>query len=976
MKRSAWFLLMTVASISGCAANQFHPSAPMHVPTAFYKPIFYSVGQGLNAPTLAHGDARRHVRLMQILAAVKMPIVPSTGKAHGKQREKALSLYGLGLNAMYRGQYAGARYLLSQSRKLDPHGIKILMALGQVSSRMGDTADADRYFSLALRLDPQNPLLQVHAAQFARGDNAAVLRHLLIARQSPQLKADSPWLPRIDLLLGAALQANGYYRAAETAYRQVATLLHTPAVTYQFNRQDRRLLHSRGLIEFLIGRNALLAGHPQDAIIAFTVAHKKGFTNPVILGQLALAEQFTGHPHAAARDAVSYCVHTHGGRPSITLLTNLELNQNGSADILTAVRSYKSGSIDAHTALAAAGKAAWNVGHLNAARRIYAQLITQPAPHADLVQQYIVLAISTGHREQAIKLVTRQLAKGHILPSLSGTIAADFSGSHPAPSEVRRLLQDVQSGRLISTGLSAQHQVEQLDWQYALVDDAALLSGHRQFALAVTTQTLHQATQFWPTLKAQCLALALAHHFKQADALVRTALAERLGGPAASVTQAQVFAAADRLAAALTAAANGIDRHPHYRALWREAEHLADQQENFPREIALLHREEELFPQSRRLAFRLVQAEYAFGDIPAFRRQAQKFLARFPLGKRHLIVAAIVDSLNHNWVAVQRESAIAHRAYPTSKLAAVWFASLGNSMGHARTSVHILRTALRYHPANALLLNQYAELCDQTGAAGTAYLYARQIAARYPQSASIREAYLEVLLHNHLWMQAHQLVARWLSTSPHSLHALQALWRIDFRSRHYAAALTVARQLVDRPIPRFEDLSRLANSYWQLHRRSAALAVYRRILAIAPQNAYANNNLGFEMVQQKIHLRQALAHIALAVHNYPNTAQYLDSYGWGLYKLGFAARAIPYLQRAAVLAGFRHPTVYRHLGNALAKIGDWHGALLVWQAGVKAIYARPPLTKRQRRLLKRLEHRIKSEKIRESLRHLKNAQAM
>ncbi len=975
MKHTAWLLLMVVGSLAGCTANQFTPSTPMHVPEALYQPAFYSVGQGLNISTAANDEARRQARLSQIVAAVRIPPVPAAHHVKAQRRQKALSLYGLGLGAMYTGRYTGARYFLLQSCQLDPYSVKTFIALGQVSARLHHAAAANRYYRSALELDPQNPRLQMLAAAGAHGDERAVLRHLLIARQSPQLKADSPLLPRINILLAAALQANGYYRAAESVYRQTTTELNTPRVTYQFNPQVRRLVRSRGLIEFLVGRNALLAGQPQAAVAALSVARKKGFTNPVIFGQLALAKQFTGHLHAAAHDALRYCVHTHNSNPSIALLTELELNQLSAADIRAAADHYKPGP-EACMALTAAGRAAWNAGHLNVARRIFAQLVTQRPLHPDAVQSYMVLAVCTGHRLEAIERVTRQMALAPTPLKIASIVAVAAFGRRSTPSAARQLLAEVQHRRLISASLTPQQQVTQLEWQYAIVDVAALRSGHRVFALAITTQVLHQAPRFWPAVKDQCLALVFAHHFHEANALVRTALAQHLGGPDALVVQAKLFAAADRIAAALTTAVSVANRYPQYRPIWREVDHLAAVQRNYPREIAILQRETELFPRSGGIAFQLVQEQYAFGDLGAFRKAAQTFLTRFPAGSRHLIVAAMVDSVNSNWPGVQQKILIARHPYPASKLVSVWLASLCASMGHATQGVKILRRALRYHPASSLLLAQYADLCYRAGDAGAAYVYARQVAARYPQSARLREAYLDVLLHNHLWLQARQLVAAWQRERPHSFHALQALWRIEFRSHHYTAALAVARKLVHRSIPRLVDLSCLANTYWKLHQKRAALRVYRHLLAIAPQDAYANNNLGFAMVQQNQHLRQAAMHIGLAVHNYPDTAQYLDSYGWVFYKLGFAVRAVPYLERAAVLAGFRHPTVFRHLGDALAKMGDWNGAWLAWHAGVKAIHAHTPLNAHERRLLKRLEHRIKSEKIRESLRHLKNAQAM
>ena len=978
MKPAVWLMLLSTASLSGCASNPFSASAPMHVPEALYQPAFYSVGKGLSPTPVGKGVSRRNVHLSQLMANTSLPVAPARKTVAPVDQKKALVFYGSGLNAAYRGRYSGALYLLLQSYKFNSNSAKTLSALAQVSLKLGDTAGADRYMKSALHLNPLDPKLELQAAalDISHGRRKASLQHLLIARKSPQLKADSPLLPRIDFLLGTSLQARGYYRAAAEAYQQTALLLEQPSVTYQFNLQDHRLMRSRGLIHFLIGRNSLLAGRYRTAAACFAAARRQGFTNPVILGQLALAMEFTGHPHAAARDAVDYSVRAHGSPPTTIILADMILDQHGPAMVLAAAKKLKAGSPAQTDALACVAHAAWVTGHTRTARRTLARLCMLKRAKISTVQKFVVLAVCTGRRLDAIKLVTRELATHRLPPHALSAITADFFGLHPTEADVHRLLRRVLKRQAISVSLPPQQQVEQLQWQYGLVDNLSLLTGRRQFALAVTGELLQRAPQFWPTIKGRCLALALGHRYSEADELIRRAIRERLGGADAYVIKAEVYAAADRMAAAMSTAINATYSYSHYRPLWRELERLTRDRQYPPDEINVLQHEAELFPQDRRVAFRLVQVEYEFGDIGAFRIEVQDFLTRFGHGKRALISAAMVDAVNHNWPAMKEQIVAVRRLYPTSRLAAVWLALLSESMGHPGTGIKILRQSLHVWPADPDLLQEYIDLCNHSGQPGAAFTAARRLAKRFPDSRALREEYLDVLIQNHLWLQAHQLVARWLAEKPVSRHALLALWRVDFHSRHYTAALAVARKLVNRPIPRFSDLSNLANTLWQLGKRASALKVYRRILAIEPQNAYANNNLGFEMLRENQNFKKALAHIQLAIHNYPNVAQYLDSYGWGLYKLGFAARAVPYLQRAVILVGTRHPTVYRHLGDALAGIGDWHGALLVWQAAIKVLGTHHPLSARQQKLLNQLKRKVAAEKVRESLNHLKHSQAM
>ena len=276
MKPAVWLILLSTASLSGCASNPFSASAPMHVPEALYQPAFYSVGNGLSPAPSGKGVSRRNVHLSQLMAEASLPVAPARKTVSARDRKKALVFYGSGLNAAYSGRYSGALYLLRQSYKFNPNSAKTLSALAQVSMKLGDTAGADRYLKSALHLNPLDPKLQLQAAalDLSHGRGKAALQRLLIARKSPQLKADSPLLPRIDFLLGAALQSRGYYGAAAEAYQQTALLLKQPSVTYQFNSHDHRLMRSRGLIHFLIGRNSLLAGRYPTAAACFATARR------------------------------------------------------------------------------------------------------------------------------------------------------------------------------------------------------------------------------------------------------------------------------------------------------------------------------------------------------------------------------------------------------------------------------------------------------------------------------------------------------------------------------------------------------------------------------------------------------------------------------------------------------------------------------------------------------------------------------
>jgi tetratricopeptide (TPR) repeat protein len=108
-----------------------------------------------------------------------------------------------------------------------------------------------------------------------------------------------------------------------------------------------------------------------------------------------------------------------------------------------------------------------------------------------------------------------------------------------------------------------------------------------------------------------------------------------------------------------------------------------------------------------------------------------------------------------------------------------------------------------------------------------------------------------------------------------------------------------------------------------------------QILDEFPDDAGANNDLGFLWAEQNQHLHRALKMIQLAVADEPDNYAYLDSLGWVLFRLERNAEALTQLQKAADV---KDPDgeVLDHLAQVYAKLGQTAEAKAAWTRAAKA----------------------------------------
>jgi tetratricopeptide (TPR) repeat protein len=109
-----------------------------------------------------------------------------------------------------------------------------------------------------------------------------------------------------------------------------------------------------------------------------------------------------------------------------------------------------------------------------------------------------------------------------------------------------------------------------------------------------------------------------------------------------------------------------------------------------------------------------------------------------------------------------------------------------------------------------------------------------------------------------------------------------------------------------------------------------AVADFRRVLEIDPENPDALNYLGYTWVDRGENLTEAFEMIRKAVRLEPESGAITDSLGWAHYKLGQYDEAKIHLEKAVVLTP-ASATIVDHLGDVYWKLGRFREAGYQWE---------------------------------------------
>ena len=106
-----------------------------------------------------------------------------------------------------------------------------------------------------------------------------------------------------------------------------------------------------------------------------------------------------------------------------------------------------------------------------------------------------------------------------------------------------------------------------------------------------------------------------------------------------------------------------------------------------------------------------------------------------------------------------------------------------------------------------------------------------------------------------------------------------------------------------------------------------------KVLALAPDDAYALNYVGYTWADRGENLDQALDYVKRAIEQKPEDGYVRDSLGWVYYRLGKYDQAVVELYLATELEP-GDPTIKEHLGDAYVETGDLDKAVVQYEEAV------------------------------------------
>ena len=129
-------------------------------------------------------------------------------------------------------------------------------------------------------------------------------------------------------------------------------------------------------------------------------------------------------------------------------------------------------------------------------------------------------------------------------------------------------------------------------------------------------------------------------------------------------------------------------------------------------------------------------------------------------------------------------------------------------------------------------------------------------------------------------------------------------------------------------------LSTLAMSYNGLKRFEESDNAYERALKLDPNNVLVLNNYAYNLSERGVNLDKALEMARKVIEREPNSASYLDTYGWVFYKLKNYNEAKKYIEKAVGING-SSAVLMEHLGDVYIELKDVKDAKFYWKKALE-----------------------------------------
>lgn len=160
----------------------------------------------------------------------------------------------------------------------------------------------------------------------------------------------------------------------------------------------------------------------------------------------------------------------------------------------------------------------------------------------------------------------------------------------------------------------------------------------------------------------------------------------------------------------------------------------------------------------------------------------------------------------------------------------------------------------------------------------------------------------------------------------------------NFQQKNYEIALNSAlaglEYVVENDELKIQFLSIAGDAAHKLKKNNLVDSIYEQALLLDPKNAYALNNYAYFLSLRKEKLDKADSMSYLSLQIEPNSASYLDTYGWILYQKKEFQKAKNYIEQSLTISP-NSGEVLEHYGDILYQLGEKTEAIKYWNKALE-----------------------------------------
>jgi tetratricopeptide (TPR) repeat protein len=857
---------------------------------------------------------------------------------------------------------------LETARRLAPNEPDILALLGRAWLAAGNQVRGARFLEQALQHGPARPELLFLLGRIAQEEQnwakATALLHQALKLIGQGGDIDPALKPLSHYYLAITLKNRGHI---EAALDQFQGYLQTPRTNRRPTQLGQELAFTdqqRGRTWRVVGDLHLRLDQPRQAHEAYRQARQAGVEDELALSRRQIyADLRAGQPRRAISRITEVLNRDQAepGKAVVDLVTYLKQQGVTVAPLADRLQSmYAEAGRDASTALAIAevlpaqrGKALLRQ-HLRQKPvdvSVYTRLLKQYLPEpadgdpswqlkaaVDLTVQLMAAQPRQAH-DYVVPLIQR-IQQFESVDAMKQVLAESAEGSArrmsawltlrgltlEAAGQSQRAIQTLKEAGATDDALSLAH----VERARMLLNDDQLEAAHN--ALKVADLSLSDPR----TLTLQVTVLQRLGKAGEALALLDRLIDKREEAPVSLLVQkAELLRREGQVKQAIDLLHDALNTHPKAEPLYATLFDLFNA-EDAPGNAAQMHqrllrRMMRQIPQSRiarlqRAQFLIFDREYdrAIGEL-------KKVLSNHP----------------KDWEALAR-LLLAYRESEQHEAALSLLEKKLQAFPNQRQLLLLARQFYREVEDNKRLRDVTERLLKQQ-----------------PPGAQRDRILAGIYFNSQRWTKAIEAAKRSLQAEPaNPVPSARLLWRARMASDQADQAIAELEALVaNRPEHAVDLRYQLSMLHQFLGNDDRAEQLLEKNLQQAPDHTQTQNGLAYFWAERGRNLERALKLVRKALASEPETAAFLDTQGWVLYKLGRFDAAQDSLKQALATASGQHPVIADHLGDTHHRLGNIDQAVDAWNRAQQMLEARgdrPVLDPDMQNLGQRLKAKIES----------------